>query len=283
MSPPPASFRAEYYGAITAEEYAWLRLSCARAAQTCGQWDVAHAQLRAMCLAAPSAPVQWALFNAVAGRSRRGYDERWLLRLLMREAQSPLIAVSVAHHCLLSRSFKIALSEYSCLHERFPNEPLIVLCVAIAQMQLVMSRANKDKGHSVLLAFGWLQEYARLSGRRQEAAYNTARAYHHLGLGHLAVGGYQSVLELSAKARADREAQRQRETKKRRRADAFQAETAAEAEAEEVAKAEAKVKAEEAAAEREDLGREAAHNLARICVASGSRDLARQIMRSMPV
>ena len=31
------------------------------------------------------------------------------------------------------------------------------------------------------------------------------------------------------------------------------------------------------------LAREAAHNLARICCASGSRDLARQIMRSMPV
>ena len=134
-----------------------------------------------------------------------------------------------------------------------------MLCVAIAQMQLVMSRANKDKGHSVLLAFGWLQEYTRLSGRRQEAAYNTARAYHHLGLGHLAVGGYQSVLELSAKARADREAQRQRGTKKRRRADAFQAETAAEAEAEEEAKAEAaraeaKVKAEEEAARARGFG-----------------------------
>ena len=32
-----------------------------------------------------------------------------------------------------------------------------------------------------------------------------------------------------------------------------------------------------------DLGREAVHNLARICSASGSRDLARQIVRSLPV
>ena len=43
------------------------------------------------------------------------------------------------------------------------------------------------------------------------------------------------------------------------------------------------MKAEEEAAEREDLGREAAHDLARICVASSSRDLAKPIMRSMPV
>ena len=65
----------------------------------------------------------------MAGRARsRGYDERWLLRLLMRELYSPLVAASVAHHCFLSRSFKIALVEYAWLHERCPSEPLLLLC-----------------------------------------------------------------------------------------------------------------------------------------------------------
>jgi hypothetical protein len=105
----------------------------------------------------------WGLFASVAGRARqRGYDERWLLRLLMRDPSSALIAAGVAHHCLLSRSFKIAMAEYARLHMRFPTEPLLLLCISVAQMQLVMSRANKARGQSVLLAFGWLAAYSKL-------------------------------------------------------------------------------------------------------------------------
>jgi general transcription factor 3C polypeptide 3 (transcription factor C subunit 4) len=76
----------------------------------------------------------------------------------------------------------------------------------------------------------------------QEATYNTGRAYHHLGLGHLAVSAYERVIEITA----------------------HRAATGADSAA-------------------SDLGREAVHNLARICSASGSRDLARQIVRSLPV
>ena len=170
----------------------------AETAQTCGQWDVAHAQLRAMCLAAPSAPVQWALFNAVAGPSRRGYDERWLLRLLMREAQSPLIAVSVAHHCCSRSSRLPSPSTRACTSasQRAPHRALRGHR-ADATRHVARQQGQGPGASRLWLAAG----VHRLSGRRQEAAYNTARAYHHLGLGHLAVGGYQSVLELSAKAR----------------------------------------------------------------------------------
>ena len=72
------------------------------AAHGCAQWDVAHQELRTLCLARPSSELSWALYSAIAGRSRaRGYDERWLLRLLTRESStSPLIAVAVAHHFL---------------------------------------------------------------------------------------------------------------------------------------------------------------------------------------
>ena len=242
-----------------------LRVACTRAAHACGQWDSAKAQLRALCLSTASHPrlppgLGWGLFNAIAGRARqRSYDERWLLRLLMREPSSPHIAAGVAHNCLLSRSFKVAMAEYLRLHERFPDEPLLILCIAIAQMQQVMSRMNKERTQSVLHAFGWLSEYARRRDA-QEAAYNTGRAYHHLGLSHLAVRAYEKVLQISrARARPQR------------------GELHPSAEGRDLGRE------LDPSAEDGDLGREAAHNLARICCASGSRDLARQIVRSMPV
>ena len=239
--------RAEFYTAIPNEEIARLRLTCVRAAHACGEWDVAHSQLRLLCLAHPGFELNWALFNAVAGRARaRGYDERWLQRLLQREPSSPQIAVGVAHHCFLSRSFKMAFGEYTRLHERYPSEPLLLLCVAISLMQLVMSRANKERGHSVLLAFGWLEEYAKIADQ-QEATYNTARAYHHLGLSSLAVAAYEKALALADTAAAPPP----HETDSSRAA--------------------------------RDLSRESLHNLSRIFCASGNRDLARSVIRSMPV
>jgi hypothetical protein len=284
--------KMDFYTGVDAEELARLRVACVRAAHACGDWDVAHSQLRMLCLRAPFAELNWALYSAVAGRARqRGYDERWLLRLLMREPSSALIALSVAHHCLLSRSFKIALSEYTRLHERYPKEPLLLLCVAVAPTQLVMSRANRDPGPSVLLAFGWLSAYADLRDE-QEAAYNTARTYHHLGLSHLAVSSYQKVLQISARRAAEREAQREAQWEAQREARQPQhssgegaAGTSAGGHAADGDAAERKQQQEEeeAAAAAQDVAREAMHNLARICCASGSRDLARQLVRSMPV
>ena len=161
------------------------------------------------------------------------------MRLFTREPSAALIRVGVAHHCFLSRSYKPAVAEYVRLHEQFPAEPLLLLCVAVSLMQLVMSRANRERGHSALVAFGWLRAYAELADL-QEASYNTARAYHHLALVQHAVSGYERVLELSRRRRDLQWTAR-------------------------------------------DLSREAAHNLARILCASGNKDLARFVVRSMPI
>ena len=163
-----ALHRTEHYAGVSADEIVLLRLTCVRAAYGCAEWDSAHQQLRTLCLSSAHNPgttadLGWGLLASIAGRARqRGYDERWLLRLLMRDPSSALIAAGVAHHCLLSRSYKIAMAEYARLHMRFPTEPLLLLCISVAQMQLVMSRANKARGQSVLLAFGWLAAYSKL-------------------------------------------------------------------------------------------------------------------------
>lgn len=248
------------YSGLTSTELVRLRVSCIRAAHACSEWDTAHVQLKHLCFLAVAQPgsiaeLGWGLLPTVAGRARQqAYDERWKLRLLLREPSSAVIALNVAHHCLLSRSFKMAMGEYVRLHKRYPQEPLLLLCVAVSQIQQVMSRVNKDRGQKVLLAFGWLSRYAALRGE-QEAAYNMGRAFHHLGISHLAVQSYDKVLEI-AKQRSAQQA-----------ASAINGGASG----------------GEVDGAADDLKREAAHNLASIYCASGARGLARQMMRSMPV
>ena len=60
----------------------------------------------------------------------------------------------------------------------------------------VMSRRLPNRHFHVVQAAAFLQQYARLRGCRAEAAYNLARAFQQLQLGHLAVPLYEEVLSL---------------------------------------------------------------------------------------
>ena len=125
----------------------------------------------------------------------KGRDERWILRQLLRDPTSAPITLAVSHHCLVSSTYKMATAEYLSLHQKHKDEPLIVLCVAAAVLHTALSRKNPNKPHSALMGIAWLNTYARLrSERPQEVAYNFGRAYHLLGLPHLAVPEYVRAL-----------------------------------------------------------------------------------------
>lgn len=65
-------------------------------------------------------------------------------------------------------------------------------------LQTATNRKNQNKGHSAVVAMSWLEVYAELrsAAHAQEVAYNTGRAYHHLGLKHLATAYYVQALLL---------------------------------------------------------------------------------------
>lgn len=107
----------------------------------------------------------------------------------------------------------------------------------------------------MLLALGYLHAYARAADPI-EATYNTARAHHHLGLVDTAMRDYEKCLELARQRRAA---------------------------ADPPAAAAAEAAAAPPLTEAQDLSRESAHNLALILVSSGNKDLARSMMRAMPV
>ncbi|KAL3904241.1 MAG: hypothetical protein SGPRY_011362, partial [Prymnesium sp.] len=233
-----------------AREFWLLRAVCVRLAFGCGEWAAAYQHARGLCMQRPHSWMGWALLYTVSAKEKqRGLDERWILRSLVRLQTADQVALGVAHNFLLSRSFKNAMMEYVQLQVRYPEEPMLALCVAVTQLQLVISR-NKRCGYSALLGFGWLGEYAKRRDH-EEVAYNTGRAHHHLGMLHLATADYERVLRICAE-RLD--------TRKRGRGDS-----------------------DPCIDPDVGLAREAAHNLALICKGSGSKALARKIVRSVPL
>lgn len=106
------------------------------------------------------------------------------------------------------------------------REPLPALCAATSLLQIAVDKHVADRHHAVVRAFAFLCEYRRLrdAGAReaspccwwvmriedevetlcfslvpQEVEYNFGRAFHQLGLLHLAVKHYRRALGISQK------------------------------------------------------------------------------------
>jgi len=240
-----------------------------------GELSAAYGHARALCMRNTGSPAAWTLFNCICSQARLyRFDARPTLRALLRNRDGHHIALAVAHRYLLSRSFGMAVTEYARIHTAVPNEPLLPLCVAVAEIQLALSSKNSHKGHDALAAFSWLDSYSQLRSNKMEVAYNTARAYHHLGLVHLAAPLYAQVLVETVGA----ESTGARGKRKRRRR--------GERVHERVAVDEREAEGEHAGVlgeRHQSLAFEAARNLSSICSASGSDELSRQIVRRFMV
>lgn len=103
----------------------------------------------------------------------------------------------------------------------------------------------------------FILEYVKLSGHCQESEYNLARAFHFLGLTHLAVPHYERALCLPSAAKVG--------LKKEKSLD-------------EVYKWPVEEEEEEEEEDDTNLSREAAYNLQSIYVLSGSMNLAQILM-----
>lgn len=104
-------------------------------------------------------------------------------------------------------------------------------------------------------------EYVRLSGHNQESEYNTGRAFHLLGLTHLAVPHYEKVLCMPPRSMQGIRQERHIET-------AYKWPLSEEEERE----------LGEELDDESDLKREAAYNLHLIYITSGSMNLAQILL-----
>lgn len=80
-----------------------------------------------------------------------------------------------------------------------PNDPLNTLSLGIALLQASMQRKSDDRHLQIMQGMLFILEYVKLVGYCQESEYNLARAFHMLGLTHLAVLHYEKVLCLPSR------------------------------------------------------------------------------------
>lgn len=119
-----------------------------------------------------------------------------MLRLQDKYPESIPVLLFTGHKYLISGSNKHALSEYLKIYKQIPNDPFINLFVGVVQLNLVMNRTIANRHYRTMEAFAHLFRYQELRGKEHvEASYNLGRAFHQIGLYHLAIPYYEKVLQ----------------------------------------------------------------------------------------
>ncbi|KAI9476084.1 MAG: hypothetical protein EXX96DRAFT_596334 [Benjaminiella poitrasii] len=107
---------------------------------------------------------------------------------------NPILLTAAGHALILSKHYIAA----SILHMRAfavaRNDPLNRLSIGLSLLQAALNRRTDNRQMQILQGMMFLQDYERLTEAKQEAAFNLARAFHMLGLTHLAVKHYERVL-----------------------------------------------------------------------------------------
>ena len=83
---------------------------------------------------------------------------------------------------------------------------MINLSLALGYLHYAVKRQSENRHHLVMQGFAFLfayynvRQHSNVVSEREEAEYNVARAYHMLGLSHLAIPYYERCLALAAQA-----------------------------------------------------------------------------------
>ncbi|GAA5929194.1 hypothetical protein JCM10213_005007 [Rhodosporidiobolus nylandii] len=107
---------------------------------------------------------------------------------------SPLFFAVYGSMLNVSQSHQGAIIYLLRSYELDKEQPLVNLALAVAYLQRAMSRKTDNRQHQIAQAFAFLEQYRKLRGPGQEAEYNLARAFHHLGIQGHAVKHYENVL-----------------------------------------------------------------------------------------
>jgi len=137
-----------------------------------------------------------------------------------------MLQLLAGHHVLISGNFKAALVAYFRCYQMDPTMPIISLCIGMATKVLIHSnsltnlltqthtakacaylnqstvRTAPDRNLYIVQAFTYFFKYAKLRNWDQEATFNVARAFHHLGMFTWAITMYEKVLAKSTELRA---------------------------------------------------------------------------------
>eukprot|EP00850_Spirogloea_muscicola_P009520 SM000053S17477 [mRNA] locus=s53:596285:603110:+ [translate_table: standard] len=157
--------------------------------------------LQHVLLQKPHGAAAWNLYHqAVSSGSSRGKvgkpekHHKFVQHVLGRVPDCIPALVLLAHHYAALGHFQTALRYYLKAYRLQPSQPLLSLCIGVALVNLVGTVRLLNRNQAVLQAFAFLYKYEQLTAKSQESQYNLGRAYHQLGLVHLAVPYYERAL-----------------------------------------------------------------------------------------
>ncbi|CAH8386984.1 unnamed protein product [Eruca vesicaria subsp. sativa] len=119
------------------------------------------------------------------------------LRSKSRDCVPPILIAG--HHFTVTSRHQDAAREYLEAYKLMPDSPLINICVGAALINLALGFRLKNRHECLAQGFAFLYKNIRICSNSQEALYNVARGYHHVGLVTLAASYYDKVLAMYEK------------------------------------------------------------------------------------
>ncbi|KAL1533395.1 general transcription factor 3C polypeptide 3-like isoform X2 [Salvia divinorum] len=114
------------------------------------------------------------------------------MRVKHKDSIPPILITG--HQFTMISQHQTAAREYLQAYKQMPDNPLINLCGGTALINLSLGLRLQNKHQTFLQGLAFLYNNLRLCGDSQEALYNIARAYHHVGLVSLAAQYYEKAL-----------------------------------------------------------------------------------------
>ncbi|PNS17248.1 hypothetical protein CAC42_6931 [Sphaceloma murrayae] len=127
---------------------------------------------------------------------------------------NPSVLTIYGHVMAATQTWPGALNYYFRALALRPGDPTLLLCIGTAYVMGAMKRQAENRHWMIMQGLGFLGRYKRSrkrsaeeKGRKvyeQEAEFNVARAWHFLGLTHLAVKAYRRCLAMQGEIEAQR-------------------------------------------------------------------------------
>ena len=121
--------------------------------------------------------------------------------------KDPYAIAVLGYISMMNTNFPSALQQLARAAHMLPNEPVLLLCLSVSQLQRATQRRTTNRNKDIITALGFMDEYSRLKQSlnsiqedsawiKQECAYNLGRFFHHLGVTHLAIQQYEKAIKL---------------------------------------------------------------------------------------
>ncbi|KAL2868802.1 tetratricopeptide repeat protein [Aspergillus lucknowensis] len=155
--------------------------------------------------ARPSRQIRESIYKERAALSTR--DDTG--EVIPAETMDIALLVLYGHILYSGNSFYPALNYFFRAYALDDQNPAILLSIGLCYIHHSMKRQSENRHYQIMQGLSFMNEYRRIRERpasllveQQEMEFNFARVWHTLGLTHLAVEGYQRVLDISKQIQA---------------------------------------------------------------------------------